>query len=95
MKLKHRGIEGISDFTVRSEQYYLHIDPAVNVLATTRFPLVDGPHAANGAVDMPVVYTKLWGRGRFFYSSLGHVANVFDVPEAKQLMRNGFLWAAK
>lgn len=88
-------IEGIKDFTVKSEQYYMHVDPVVNVLATTRFPLVDGPHAANGPVDMPVVYTKLWGKGKVFYNSLGHLANVFDVPEAKQLMRNGFLWASK
>ena len=88
-------IEGIEDFAVKSEQYYIHIDPCVNVLATTRFPTVDGPHAANGIVDVPVVYTKLWGRGRVFYNSLGHNASVFDIPEARKLMRNGFLWAAK
>jgi len=86
---------GIDDFTVKSEQYYIHHDPVVDVLATTRFPLVDGPHAANGVVDVPVVFTKLWGKGRVFYNSLGHVANVFDVPQALQLMRNGFIWAAK
>lgn len=88
-------IEGIEDFTVKSEQYYIHVDPVVDVLATTRFPLVDGPHATNGIVDVPVVYTKLWGKGRIFYNSLGHVANVFDVPEAVELMKNGFIWAAK
>lgn len=88
-------IEGIEDFAVKSEQYYIHIDPCINVLATTRFPTVDGPHAANGIVDVPVVYTKLWGRGRVFYNSLGHNASVFDIPEARKLMRNGFLWAAK
>jgi type 1 glutamine amidotransferase len=88
-------IEGIDDFTVKSEQYYIHIDPAVNVLATTRFPVVDGPHAANGIVDVPVAYTKLWGKGRVFYNSLGHHADVFNIPEAWKLMRNGFLWAAK
>lgn len=88
-------IDGIDDFAVKSEQYYIHVDPCVNVLATTRFPVVDGPHAANGAVDVPVVYTKRWGKGRIFYTSLGHVANVFDIKEAKQLMRNGLLWAAK
>ena len=87
-------IRGIDDFTVASEQYYIHIDPCVNVLATTRFPVADGPHAANGCVDVPVVFTKLWGKGRVFYSSLGHAAGVFDVYEAKRLMRNGFLWAA-
>lgn len=88
-------IKGMDDFTVKSEQYYIHVDPAVNVLATTRFPVVDGPHAANGAVDVPVVYTKRWGKGKIFYNSLGHVANVFDYPNAKELMRRGFLWAAK
>ncbi len=88
-------VEGITDFTVASEQYYLHVDPAVEVLATTRFPIVPGPHSPNGAVDMPVVWTKRWGAGRVFYNSLGHHADVFDIPEARELMRRGFLWAAK
>ena len=88
-------IKGIDDFKIKSEQYYIHVDPAVNVLATTRFPIAEGPYAANGAVDVPVVYTKLWGKGKIFYSSLGHVANIFDVFEAKKLMLNGFVWATK
>jgi len=87
--------EGIADFDVRTEQYYLHVDPAVDVLATTRFPVADGPHAANGEVDMPVVWTKRWGRGKVFYNSLGHQAGVFGAPEARELMRRGFLWAAR
>ena len=53
-------IRGISDFSVTSEQYYIHVDPAVNVLASTQFPVVPCENAANGAVEMPVVYTKLW-----------------------------------
>ena len=88
-------VRDIADFEVCSEQYYLHVDPAVNVLATTRFPIADGPHASNGEFDMPVVYTKLWGHGKVFYNSLGHVAKVFDIPEAKELMRRGFLWAMR
>lgn len=88
-------IEGIDDFVITSEQYYIHIDPAINVLATTRFPIADGPHAANGEVDMPVVFTKLWGKGKVFYSSLGHVAKDFDIYEVKKLMENGLLWAAR
>lgn len=88
-------IEGIKDFKVKSEQYYLHVDPSVNVLATTSFPLSEGPHSANGIITMPVVYTKRWGEGRVFYNSLGHHADVFDIPEAKELMRRGFIWAAK
>ncbi|WP_058302496.1 ThuA domain-containing protein [Gorillibacterium timonense] len=88
-------VEGLRDFRVKSEQYYLHVDPAVQVLATTTFSLSDSPHATNGIVRMPVVYTKRWGQGRVFYNSLGHHADLFDIPEAKELMRRGFLWAAR
>lgn len=88
-------VSGISDFRVKSEQYYLHVDPAVNVLASTTFPVVEGPHSTNGSVVVPVVYTKTWGKGKVFYNSLGHHADIFDIPEAKELMRRGFLWASK
>jgi type 1 glutamine amidotransferase len=88
-------VEGIQDFGVKSEQYYLHVDPAVEVLATTRFPTVTWYHSANGVVDVPVVWTKRWGVGRVFYNSLGHHADIFDIPEALELMRRGFLWAAE
>lgn len=88
-------VEGIEDFTVSSEQYYLHVDPAVEVLATTRFPIAEGPHSLNKAVDMPVVWTKRWGVGRVYYNSLGHQANIIDIPQVKLLMRRGFLWAAE
>jgi hypothetical protein len=88
-------VEGVKDFKVKSEQYYLHVDPAVNVLATTTFIVSEGPHSANGAITMPVVYTKKWGAGKVFYNSLGHHADIFDIPEAKELMRRGFMWAAR
>lgn len=88
-------VDGIEDFTVRSEQYYMHVDPAVEVLATTRFPVVPGPHSLNKAVDMPVVWTKRWGVGRVYYNSLGHQANIVEMPPVLELMRRGFLWAAQ
>ncbi|WP_166240692.1 ThuA domain-containing protein [Paenibacillus turpanensis] len=88
-------LDGIKDFSVISEQYYLHVDPAVEVLATTRFPVVDGPHASNKAVDMPVVWTKRWGEGRVFYCSLGHQADIIAIPEVTLMMRRGFGWAAE
>nr|WP_154957292.1 ThuA domain-containing protein [Paenibacillus xylanexedens] len=86
--------EHIEDFQVKSEQYYLHVDPAVEVLATTRFPIVSGPHAANGPVDMPVAWTKRWGAGRVFYNSLGHHADIVDMKPVTEMMRSGFLWTA-
>lgn len=88
-------LQGIEDFQVKSEQYYLHVDPAVEVLATTPFPTVKWFHSPNGHVDMPVIWTKRWGHGRVFYSSLGHHADIFDIPEARETMRRGLLWAAE
>ena len=84
---------GLSDFAMHSEQYYLHVDPSNKVLATTTFT---GEHAAwiDGAV-MPVVWKRMYGQGRVFYSSLGHVFGDFDVPEAREIMRRGMLWASR
>lgn len=88
-------VEGIYDFEVTSEHYYLHIDPSIEVLATTRFPPVNFYHAANKPVDMPVAWTKYWGLGRVFYCSLGHHDDVFDSsPSANILMERGMLWSA-
>lgn len=98
VNIKHSSsplVEGIEDFKVSSEQYYMHVDPAVEVLATTRFPTVDGPHALNKAVDMPVIWTKRWGLGRVYYNSLGHQANIIEIPVVSELMRRGFLWSAE
>lgn len=84
-------MEGLSDFKMNSEQYYMHIDPANEVLATTTF---NGEHAywIDGTV-MPVVWKKRFGKGKVFYSSLGHVAKDFEVEEALLIMQRGILWA--
>ncbi len=88
--------EGLADFEVESEHYYLHVDPAIEVLATTRFPAVSYYHISNKPVDMPVSWTKYWGNGRVFYTSLGHHDDVFDhSPNAEIMMERGMLWAAE
>jgi len=84
---------GLSDFQMHSEQYYMHVDPSNEVLATTTFK---GDHAywIDGVV-MPVVWKRKHGEGRVFYSALGHVASEFQVPEMNTIMRRGLLWAAR
>jgi hypothetical protein len=86
-------VAGLADFEYRSEQYYMHVDPSNEVLATTRFT---GEHAEwiEGVV-MPVVWKRRHGKGRVFYSSLGHVAKEFEVPEMRTMLRRGLLWAAR
>jgi uncharacterized protein len=88
-------VAGIAAFEVETEQYYLHLDPAVRVHAVCDFPVVEGPHSPNGPVAMPVVFTKRWGLGRVYYNALGHQANVIDHGPAAELMRRGLLWAAR
>ena len=73
-------VEGLEDFPVCSEHYYLHVDPAIEVLATTRFPIVNYYHISNKPVDMPVASTKFWETAGCFDTSLGHHDDVFDKP---------------
>ena len=84
---------GIEDFRMHSEQYYMHVDPANEVLATTTFSGEHVPWISGNVV--PVVWKRQWGRGRIFYCSLGHVAKDFDVPEAREIVRRGLLWASR
>ncbi len=93
----HPVTQGIKDFPIVSEQYYMHVDPGLKVLATTRFPVpgVDGPHVPNGDIEMPVLWTKMYGKGKVFYSSLGHTAALVESEPHLTIMRRGFNWAAK
>jgi len=78
--------EGMHTFEVTSEQYFMHVDPGNRVLAITRF----------GDTIMPVTWTKMWGKGRVFYCSLGHVAQVFDQdPQILEMVARGMVWAAE
>lgn len=84
---------GLQDFWMHSEQYYMHVDPGNEVLATTTFNTDIAPWV-NGTV-MPVVWKRMWGQGRVFYCSLGHQAKDFNVPEAKEIVTRGMLWASR
>jgi type 1 glutamine amidotransferase len=92
-KQRDAVVAGLSDFDYRSEQYYMHVDPSNDVLATTTF---SGEHAdwIDGVV-MPVVWKRRHGKGRVFYSALGHVSAEFQVPEMNTLFERGMLWAAR
>jgi hypothetical protein len=71
----------------------MHVDPSNEVLATTTF---SGEYASwiEGCV-MPVVWKRRWDAGKVFFSSLGHVAKDFDVPEARTIVQRGMLWATR
>jgi type 1 glutamine amidotransferase len=81
----HPITQGVGNFSIPdTEQYYLHVDPSNHVLVTTTF--------SNGVV-MPAAWTRSWGSGRVFYASWGHAPKDFDVPEAREIVLRGLLWA--
>ncbi|MFC3074090.1 ThuA domain-containing protein [Shinella pollutisoli] len=86
-------MEGIEDFDHRSEQYYLHVDPAVQVLAETTFSAT--PYPWLEGVRMPTVWKKRFGEGRVFFSALGHVPEELDHPSVRSILTRGLAWAAR
>jgi type 1 glutamine amidotransferase len=84
---------GLNDFKMTSEQYYMHIDPNMKVMATTTFR---GDH--NSWIDgcvIPVIWKKMYGRGRIFYTSLGHnLADVLESPNGMEIIKRGIQWAS-
>jgi len=96
---------GIKDFKMHSEQYYMHTDPGNEVLATTTFKTVKHPSTTtpiegddfpqiDGCV-MPIAWKRKYGKGKVFYTSVGHVSKDFEVPQAKELVERGMLWASR
>ncbi|MBT1702546.1 ThuA domain-containing protein [Chryseosolibacter indicus] len=85
--------KGLKDFAMKSEQYYMHVDPNVKVLATTRF---------NGKINswidgcvMPVTWKKMHGKGRVFYTSIGHnLDHIKEKPDAIEMLKRGIKWAS-
>ena len=86
-------VAGIEDFDYRSEQYYLHYDPSIEILATTTFT---GEYdAATTGITMPVVFKRQFGQGRIFYLALGHVPEELTHPAVRTILERGLLWATR
>jgi type 1 glutamine amidotransferase len=76
-------------FAYKSEEYYLLVDPANEVLAEAPYVYEERK------CQMPVAWTKHWGKGRVFYSSLGHDPKEFtEFPVSLELAIRGICWAA-
>lgn len=89
----HEVTAGVEDFAAASEQYYMHVDPSVHVLAETVFsgehlPWLEGTR-------MPVAYVKTFGRGRVFYETIGHAPQDLLDPPVTRLVSQGLAWAAR
>lgn len=88
----HPVIDGLEAFEVETEQYWVATDPLIDVLATVTFE-ADETRAESAVV--PAVWTRRWGRGRVFVSTIGHKLDDFDVPEVRAITERGLLWASR
>ena len=86
-------VAGLEDFTAHSEQYYMHVDPSNEVLATTTFETKSAPWV-NGTV-MPVAWKRMYGEGRVFYHSIGHSLRELEIPQVREMTKRGLAWAAR
>ena len=85
---------GLSDFEIVSEQYYMHYDPNIKIIAETKFNDEIYPWINN--VVMPIAWKKMYGKGKVFFISIGHDPNEFMVyKDGWELLKRGFMWAVR
>jgi type 1 glutamine amidotransferase len=75
---------GIDEFMITDEQYVLDYCPKVTVLANGLWK----------GQTMPVMWIKDWGKGRVFYSALGHDPKACEQEMFRKTTLRGMLWAA-
>jgi uncharacterized protein len=90
----HPVLAGLEAFTITTEQYYVHVDPGNDVLAVTDVVADPGCPDLAGVV-MPVTWTRRWGTGRVFVTTIGHSVADLEVPQVDAMIRAGMAWAAR
>jgi uncharacterized protein len=93
-RAEHPVLAGVEAFTITTEQYYVHVDPGIDVLAVTDF-VADPAYPDLAGVVMPVTWTRRWGRGRVFVTTIGHSVSDLEVPQVDAMIRAGMAWAAR
>lgn len=91
----HVITSNISDFSVKTEQYYVLVDPAVHILATSSFEIENHPNYVNCPIKIPISWTKYWGKGKVFFQSIGHDLEVLKLKSVSDLTIQGFKWASR
>ena len=91
---RHPITEGIDDFELVTEQYWVLSDEYNDVLATTTQEARPWD-PWNRPVTAPAIWTRQWGKGRIFVSAPGHRIEVTDDPNVHGIIERGLLWAAR
>ena len=90
----HPVTEGVEDFDLTTEQYWVLSDSYNEVLATTTQAKRDFD-AWDRPVTFPAVWTRRWGQGRIVVSTPGHRLEIVQHPSVRRIIERGMLWAAR
>ncbi len=91
----HPIVAGIGTVALHTEKYWVLTDPLNDVLATVTFAARADDTPWHDSVSLPAVWTRRWGAGRVFVSTVGHKLDDLTVPEVKMMTQRGLLWAAR
>jgi len=91
---EHPITQGIADFELVTEQYWVLHDDYNDVLATTT-QAVRPWDPWNRPVTSPAIWTRQWGAGRIFVSTPGHRVEILQDTNVRTIIERGLLWAAR
>ncbi|MEJ3651810.1 ThuA domain-containing protein [Actinomycetes bacterium KLBMP 9759] len=90
----HPITQGIGDFDLVTEQYWVLADDYVDVLATTTQAVREWD-PWHRPVTSPAIWTRQWGKGRVFVCTPGHDMDVVRDRNVTTIIERGMLWASR
>jgi type 1 glutamine amidotransferase len=94
-KADHELVAGLNQrWSLNTEQYWVLTDELNDVLATTTFG-VRADTVWREPLTSPAVWTRQWGNGKVFVSTIGHKLEDLDHPDVRTLTERGLLWASR
>ena len=90
----HPITEGIGDFELVTEQYWVLADDYIDVLATTTQKVREWD-PWHREVTSPAIWTRQWGKGRIFVATPGHHVDILQDTNVRTIIERGLLWASR
>lgn len=90
----HWITEGLEDFELTTEQYWVLHDDLNDVLATTTHPAPEW-QPWHRPIGSPAIWTRSWGKGRVVVTTPGHSVEILDDKNITTVIERGILWATR
>lgn len=91
---EHPITQGLTDFSLTTEQYWVLHDDLNDVLATTTHPAPPW-HPWHRPIVSPAVWTRHWGKGRIAVATPGHSVDILEEPNVRTIVERSILWVSR